>query len=339
MTAVPTAVPADKAAADSRRLLQVLEQLLTDCASSSGGTEGTRRVLAASMTALEASAVRLVAEDGQVLADWRAPGASAGGVTMSAGLADGSRLTVAWDGPPSVTDDQLQVVARLVGMVEEVTATHRHATLRLRQQRQAWGQEIHDGVTQSVTAAVMMLERVKTVSASVSPALVEDAQEEIRASLRELREVLAEVVDQEAVDRETAEVTDDGHSLAQLVDDIRARWRLRARVVVRGELSGMAEDVAGVARSVVREALINVAKHADATHVSISANHEVGEVRVQVTDNGIGISDDLAWTRSNLRMGLRLMEQRVALVGGSLEVKTDAGKGTTVTVVLPRSGR
>lgn len=320
--------------AAERRLVDVVEQLLTDCTSASS-PDLTRRVLAASMTALDAVAVRLVAEDGQVLADWRrAVGAPhrRDTVALTANLPDGSRLTVTWDGPPTVTPQQLRAVAALVGMVEERTAAGRHADLRLRRQRRAWGQEIHDGVTQSVTAAVMMLERVKSLADddALVPA-IECSQEEIRSSLRELRDVLAQVVDDEPSD-----AGDDGQTLAELVEDIRARWRLQARIATRGDLSGLADDVAAVARAVVREALINVAKHANARHVTVSVNHELDVVRVQITDDGGGIDDDLQWTRSNLRMGLRLMEQRVALVGGSLGVDSEAGRGTTVLAVLPR---
>lgn len=313
-----------------RRLVTVVHQLLSDCATA-GGSDLTRRVLAASMTALDAAAVRFVAAEGEVLADWRSPGASLrrrDTTTLSAVLPDASALSVTWEGEPTITQHGLSVVAALLGMVEERTAADRHASMRLRQQRRAWGQEIHDGVTQSVTAAVMMLERIKTVGGgAVTEVLIEDAQREIRTALGALRDVLAQVVEED----DTARV---GESLAELIDDLRGRWRLQARVAVRGDLSSLSEDCAAVARAVVRESLINIAKHTTALHVSVSVNQERDVVRLQVTDDGGGIDDT---SHANPRLALRLLEERIARVGGTMRVESAKGRGTTVHLTLPRA--
>lgn len=316
------ALPASETPDTERRLVEVVHQLLSDATVAEASTDLTRRVLAASMTALGAASVRLATADDEVLADWRRPGLRArarGATTMSSPLPDGSELTVTWDGPATVTPAGLDVVADLLGMVEERTATDRHAALRLRQQRRAWGQEIHDGITQSVTAAVMMLERVKAVSkdASVGP-LIDEAQEEIRAALRALRDVLAQVVED---DRES-----DGaeQTLTELVADLRARWRLQVKVTVRGHLTGVSAEAASVARAVVREALINVAKHATATHVQIRVTHRADVVSVDVIDDG-GDPPTLG-----------LLVDRVARAGGRVEIETEPGTSTTVALVLPR---
>jgi len=311
-----------------RRLVEVVHQLLSDATVAEASTDLTRRVLAASMTALDAASVRLATADDEVLADWRRPGLPRRGhglTTMSSSLPDGSELTVTWDGPATITRAGLDVVADLLGMVEERTAADRHAARRLRQQRRAWGQEIHDGITQSVTAAVMMLERAKSMTgdASVAP-LVEEAQEEIRASLRALRDVLAQVVDDDR-DADSGE-----QSLTELVDDLRARWRLQVKVTVRGHLTGVATEAASVARAVVREVLTNVAKHATATHVQIRVTHRADVVAVDVVDDG------------GEPLSLGLLVDRVARVGGRVRVDTEPGTATTVALVLPRrtpSGR
>ena len=313
------------------RLVDVVEQLLAD-GDAAAGPDRTRRVLAALMTAIDAVSVRLVTEDDEVLADWRRPTLPLRRrplQTLTAPLPDGSRLTAMWSGEPSMTQSEFAAVTGLLGLVEERHSADRHAAQRLRQQRRAWGQEIHDGVTQSVTAAVMMLERIKTVAddASVHP-LIEQAQAEIRGSLRDVRDILAQVV---------ADDVDDGQSLPELIDDVRNRWRLQAKVTIRGELSGVSGEVAAIARGVIREALINVAKHTSASRVAVSVLHDLDTVRVEITDDGEGITVDADRAPSLLRMGLRLMSQRVELVSGSLAVESAPGRGTTVRAVLPRA--
>ena len=314
------------------RLVDVVEQLLAD-ASTTAGPDRTRRVLAALMTAIDAVSVRLVTEDDEVLADWRRPTLPLRRhdlATLTAPLPDGSRLTATWPAEPPVTQAEFRAIAGLLGLVEERHAADRHAAQRLRQQRRAWGQEIHDGVTQSVTAAVMMLERIKTVTdehGGVHP-LIDEAQEEIRGSLRDVRDILAQVV---------ADDVDDGQTLTELIDDVRNRWRLQAKVTIRGELTGMSGEVAAIARGVVRESLINVAKHTTASRVTVSVHHELDMVRVEVSDDGEGISIDADGPRSQLQMGRRLMSQRVELVSGSLAVESAPGRGTTVRATLPRA--
>ena len=317
--------------ASMARLVDVVEQLLAD-ADTAAGPDRTRRVLAALMTAIDAVSVRLVTEDDEVLADWRRPTLPLRRrhlQTLTAPLPDGSRLTATWSGDPSMTQQEFAAVAGLLGLVEERHGADRHAAQRLRQQRRAWGQEIHDGVTQSVTAAVMMLERIKTVSddPNIHP-LVDQAQAEIRGSLRDVRDILAQVV---------ADDVDEGQTLPELIDDVRNRWRLQAKVTTRGELTGLSGEVAAIARGVIRESLINVAKHTTASRVAVSVHHELETVRVEITDDGEGISVDTQGPSSPLQMGLRLMSQRVELVSGSLAVESAPGRGTTVRAVLPRA--
>jgi two-component system sensor histidine kinase UhpB len=252
---------------------------------------------------------------------------------VTAALDDGGALTMTWDGKAPVTKRQLALVAQLVSMVGKISAARRQADERFENQRQAWGQEIHDGVTQSVTAAILALQRVQSsVTEEVASSLIDATVDHVRQSLVDLREVLAYVVD------------DEGHlvgpasteSLQDLVDDVRTRWRVQARVSVRGDLVGVDREVASVATAIVREALINVAKHAGASRVTVSVTRAAAGLSVIVADDGSGLapaSGDLP--RPGLRMGLRLLEQRVALAGGTLVVSPRTGGGTEVRAVLP----
>ena len=82
---------------------------------------------------------------------------------------------------------------------------------------------------------------------------------------------------------------------------------------------------------VVQEALANVAKHAGTTHARLEVRERGGEMTLLVEDEGSGF--DAASPGEGL--GLRGMRERVALVGGVLEVGSAPGRGTKVRAVLP----
>src|SRR5262245_24548244 len=86
---------------------------------------------------------------------------------------------------------------------------------------------------------------------------------------------------------------------------------------------------------VAQEALANVAKHADAKQAMVSLSVQDGHARLAVRDDGAGF--DVARTIRGLGLqhfGLSSMRERVQMVGGSFEVHSSLGQGTTVTAVL-----
>ena len=88
---------------------------------------------------------------------------------------------------------------------------------------------------------------------------------------------------------------------------------------------------------VVQEALSNVRRHSQASRVVIVVEFGEGRVRITVKDNGQGVelpgtTGDLASTG---KLGLIGMHERARLLDGTLTVRSEPGKGTTVTVDVP----
>jgi signal transduction histidine kinase len=79
-----------------------------------------------------------------------------------------------------------------------------------------------------------------------------------------------------------------------------------------------------------QEALANVRRHSAAETVSLQLDYRDGAIRLRVSDDGAGF--DPARQRGT---GLAGMDHRVAQAGGSLEVDSSPGDGTTLTVELP----
>jgi signal transduction histidine kinase len=79
---------------------------------------------------------------------------------------------------------------------------------------------------------------------------------------------------------------------------------------------------------VVSEALANAAKHAGAAQVVIRVDEDGDELRVQVSDDGVGGADENG-------SGLRGLADRVAALGGELTVRSPRGSGTQVVARVP----
>lgn len=94
------------------------------------------------------------------------------------------------------------------------------------------------------------------------------------------------------------------------------------------------KDVALAAYRIVQESLRNAAQHAaGATEVSVSLTHAPDALTVRVTDNGSGFARTAPGWKAGL--GLASMEERARLVGGTLEVSSRPGAGTTILATLP----
>jgi two-component system sensor histidine kinase UhpB len=83
-----------------------------------------------------------------------------------------------------------------------------------------------------------------------------------------------------------------------------------------------------------QEALMNVARHAQASEVVVSLQQRKDAVSLAVQDNGTGIE---SWQDANRpgSHGLTIMRERAEAFGGNLKVKSVPGQGTTVQVAIP----
>jgi signal transduction histidine kinase len=92
-------------------------------------------------------------------------------------------------------------------------------------------------------------------------------------------------------------------------------------------------EVEHAALRIVQEALANAVKHAQPDRIALTLVAREGRVTVTVRDDGAGFDPADSGARHGL--GLRLMGERAAEVGGELRVESQPGRGTTVEVSLP----
>jgi PAS domain S-box-containing protein len=91
--------------------------------------------------------------------------------------------------------------------------------------------------------------------------------------------------------------------------------------------------VATAAYRITQEALTNVARHSNATHVDVTLQAKEGRLTLEVVDNGRGFS--IEGLEESECLGMAGMRERASLVGGSLEIQSQAGTGAKVFFALP----
>ncbi len=210
--------------------------------------------------------------------------------------------------------------------------TVRHAVeSMLLEERTRWAMQIHDGLTQSVTSAVLELQtlrhRIQT-DPDAAIASLRAVEDEIRDDLRRIRELLFEMTSAEPGQAEPA--------LVALVRDAMDRWHLQATVDVDGDVDRAGERVLEAAYAIVSEGLANAAKHSGAAEAAVRVHGGHDDLRVEIEDRGRGIA---AVGDDDPHFGLRIMRARAEALGGTLEVRSTPGHGTTVVAVLPVGGR
>jgi signal transduction histidine kinase len=196
-----------------------------------------------------------------------------------------------------------------------------------RDERLTIAAELHDNILQSMTK-IWMLGRLLHKEVEIDSQAGRDVEELIElsdASIRELRHLMSEM-------RESPLGRGGlGPTLNLLVRDL----RLEAGVAIELDCPRHLDLLPGVQLAVyqvAREALINAVKHADAQRISVRVAVQGDQLRLTVSDDGLGF--DSSKPMSPLHFGLVLMSERARTAGGSLEVSSSPGKGTNVSMTI-----
>jgi signal transduction histidine kinase len=195
-------------------------------------------------------------------------------------------------------------------------------------ERESMARQIHDGVLQ---ALALVHKRGAELAADPAPSsqelagLAEMAGEQ-EAALRSL------------IVREPAEAPVGRRSLREALEET-------ARMVDGVPVTVSAVGAIWIARkqadelaAAVREALANVAEHANASRAAVFADEEDGEVVVSVRDDGVGFSYDEARLRAEGKAGvLKSMKGRIEEMGGRMRVRPAQGRGTEIEFRAPKT--
>ncbi len=102
-----------------------------------------------------------------------------------------------------------------------------------------------------------------------------------------------------------------------------------------GEDERFSPSVETVVYRVIQEATTNVLRHSKARELAISLLKSESAVDIRIHDNGIGFDPESETIRKSTSLGLRGMEERVALIGGMFSIESSADSGTIITASIP----
>ncbi|MBL9209473.1 MAG: sensor histidine kinase [Opitutaceae bacterium] len=192
------------------------------------------------------------------------------------------------------------------------------------------GHDLHDGIIQSLYAAGLMLESVRTL-VKANPAEAERRLEETRASLNgAIRDVRAYIV---GLAPENLRRAGFAHGLSALVADLRAGREVRLDIQIDDEAAGLLTPEQSLeVLQIAREAVSNALRHGAATLIVLRLQHSDREVGLSVQDNGKGFIPAAARDGGH---GLGNMQARADRLGASLRLTSTPGEGTRVVATVP----
>jgi signal transduction histidine kinase len=202
-------------------------------------------------------------------------------------------------------------------------------------ERSRISRDIHDGILQtllSVNMQLTVIHKAMRQDSAYAAAELQNLQETIRSETEELRRM---VTDMRPMGVESADLVEIMRSFAE-------RFRNESGIAL--DLLIDASDLQAPDRvcrdlfQIYREALHNVKKHAQATHVVVKMWQDDSQVTLMIDDNGRGFSftgrymgDEL----ERLRLGPISIKERAKSVGGLLTVESTPGYGARLTIEVP----
>ena len=201
-------------------------------------------------------------------------------------------------------------------------------------ERKRLSRELHDDVLQSLAVAKAQIDAVRPSGAT----------EETRGRLLGVQEILATTIGsvrRYCKDLRPSLLDDLGliDAIGWLVSELTSRTALSVDLAVTGTRQRLCERDELLIFRVVQEALRNVERHAEATHVQVGLDFCDDRLTVVVEDNGKGmrVNTESAKRSWEAGLGLRGMDERTKLLKGMLVTKSGPGVGTKIalTVALP----
>jgi PAS domain S-box-containing protein len=197
-------------------------------------------------------------------------------------------------------------------------------------ERELIAMDLHDGLIQGLYAVLLTLDaRHRGLDAADGSA--KDALKSARIDIeRVIEETRSYVFDLRA---RAFAPRDLGSGLRLLADGVRLNANMAVELSFDEGVEPLLQPEArGHLLYLAREAISNVLRHAQATSVKIDVARSDNGIVLSLIDNGVGFSMP---SRPQRGRGLRNMAERARLVGGRLDVSTQKGHGTRLTVELP----
>ena len=224
-------------------------------------------------------------------------------------------------------------VGRHLGMsIAKARTDDESKMLSIVRERAAIAYELHDSLAQTLASlrlqADMLADSLAGRGAAGVPAELARIRATVDSANIELRELIAGF---------RAPVN--GRDLRAALEEMTARHTARSGLTVHLQIDGeLPELPAGPQLQVVRivgEALANACAHSGGNLARVLVRSEATSVRVLIEDDGAGFSMPRCDAAPGEHIGLSVMRERARWLGGSLDIESEPGEGTRVSLAFP----
>jgi signal transduction histidine kinase len=243
--------------------------------------------------------------------------------TLSVLMAPADPMTPAKDKLVRDLAAQAGLVLRNVRLIEELRASRQRLVAAQDEERRKIERNLHDGAQQQLVALSVKL-RLTEQLAEREPAKAKEMlaalQTDTSDALENLRDLARGIYPPLLADRGIAAAL-----------EAQARNSAVPTTVEFTDVERYTPEVEATIYFCALEALQNIAKYAAASRARIRIGHDDGHVTFEIEDDGAGFEA----AKIGYGTGLRGMADRLDAIGGSLEVRSAPGRGTTITGRLP----
>lgn len=227
-------------------------------------------------------------------------------------------------------DFLLELGCALGALVQRIQMSKKDLELQMLRERKRLSSEIHDTVSQMVSALAIhadiadeCLDEGDVAGAGKEIGVVADQARKITKILRQEMLSLREPIEGEG---------DLEEDIAGILQRFESQWGCAVSFSKVGDAETVVSEYVRLQLSrIVNECLQNVVRHARATSVEVTLQRESGSAVLEIADDGIGFDPSSVAPE---RLGIRIMRERAASIGGSVSLES-GDQGTTVSIKAP----
>ena len=222
----------------------------------------------------------------------------------------------------------------------------RHMTRVREDEKSMLAREIHDELGHTLTALSMGMRRLEGLFKSGSMEQNVFAAEESGQAIgvpieNKFRELINLVKEASRTSRKIMSDLRPGvledlgltAALEWLVHEFQTQCDIECTLFADDISAGISDDAATALFRIVQESLTNIAKHADATHITVSLKRETAAIVLCIVDDGKGLSRN--WETKEGSFGLKGMRERTLALGGELHVERAEDGGVSLRLQVP----
>ena len=226
-----------------------------------------------------------------------------------------------------------QLLEQSQNMQEQLRHLSRKLLTAQEEERKKISRELHDEIAQTLTSINVQLAALKA-DAAVN---VKDLQKKIARTQR-LVEKSVDIVHRFARELRPTVLDDLGliPALHSFVKGLAKQTGIHIHLTVFAAVEKLAGDKRTVLYRVAQEALTNVVRHARASLVNVSIEKLRDGICMKIRDNGKSFQvERVLHAKKNKRLGVLGMRERMEMIGGSFNIESAPGKGTTISAQIP----